>query len=125
MDYIDKHLASGSIDLKYLSLIQASMLIGKQLLNKYYDMTDQSEVYRIAMGMKPFSFLSYIILRLKLPLVLDPRQKLDYFRSAGWEEEWIETAQEIVREEFDRRYAGLRLRMDKKKSPPVCNMLFS
>ena len=58
MDYIDKHLASGSIDPKYLPSIQASMLIGKRLLNKYYDMTDQSEVYRIAMGMKPFSFLS-------------------------------------------------------------------
>ena len=56
MDYIDKHLASGSINTKYLPSIQASMLIGKQLLNKYYNMTDHSEVYRIAMGMSIPSF---------------------------------------------------------------------
>ena len=35
MDYFDKHLVSGSINTKYLLSIQASMLIGKQLLNKY------------------------------------------------------------------------------------------
>ena len=58
MDYIDKHLASGAVNAKYLPLIQASMLIGKQLLNKYYNMTDHSEVYRIAMGM----FSSFILL---------------------------------------------------------------
>jgi len=51
MDYIDKHLASGALNPKYLPSIQASMLIGKRLLNKYYNMTDHSEVYRIAMGM--------------------------------------------------------------------------
>ena len=51
MDFIDKHLATGSINPKYLPLIQASMLIRKQLLNKYYNMTDYFEVYRISMGM--------------------------------------------------------------------------
>jgi hypothetical protein len=62
MDYIDKHLASGSLNTKYLPSIKASMLIGKQLLNKYYDMTDHSEVYRIAMGMSIFDLLvSYIL----------------------------------------------------------------
>ena len=107
MDFIDKHLATGSTDPKYLPSIQASMLIGKRLLNKYYNMTDQSEVYRIAMGMRLFIFPS-ISLRLKPPLlVLDPRRKLDYFCAAGWEEDWIEMAHEIVREEFDRGYAGL------------------
>jgi hypothetical protein len=54
MDFIDKHLATGSINPKYLPSIQASMLIGKRLLNKYYDMTDNSEVYRIAMGKNRF-----------------------------------------------------------------------
>ena len=58
MDYIDKHLASGAFNAKYLPSIQASMLIGKRLLNKYYNVTDHSEVYRIAMGM----FSSFILL---------------------------------------------------------------
>ena len=51
MDYIDKHLVSGYHNRKYLLSIQASMLIRKWLLNKYYNMTDHSEVYLIAMGM--------------------------------------------------------------------------
>ena len=51
MDWIDKHLASSSLDPVYLPSIKASMLIRKRLLNKYYNFTDHSEVYRIAMGM--------------------------------------------------------------------------
>ena len=54
MDYIDKHLASGAVNTAYLPLIWASMLIVKRLLNKYYDMTDYSEVYCIAMGKLSF-----------------------------------------------------------------------
>jgi len=30
---------------------------------------------------------------------------LKYFKTAGWEDEWIETAHSIVRAEFDRTYA--------------------
>jgi hypothetical protein len=60
MDFIDKHLASDALNAKYLPSIQASMLIGKRLLNKYYNVTDHSEVYRIAMCM----FISFIPLLL-------------------------------------------------------------
>jgi hypothetical protein len=35
---------------------------------------------------------------------LHPRHKLDYFKKAGWEEEWIIAAKKIVREEFERSY---------------------
>ena len=45
MDYINKHPASGALNMKYLLLIQASMLIRKQLLNKYYNMTNHSKFY--------------------------------------------------------------------------------
>ena len=34
-------------------------------------------------------------------LVLHFCHKLQYFKNAGWEEEWIEAAEEIVRDEFD------------------------
>lgn len=37
--------------------------------------------------------------------VLHPRHKLEYFRRAGWEPEWIETASEIVRTKFEESYA--------------------
>ena len=37
--------------------------------------------------------------------VLHPRHKLQYFKNAGWEDEWVEAARNIVRDEFDRTYA--------------------
>ena len=42
---------------------------------------------------------------LMLSLVLHPRHKLQYFKNAGWSDEWIVTAKALVREEFDRSYA--------------------
>ncbi|KAF9561572.1 hypothetical protein CPC08DRAFT_600203, partial [Agrocybe pediades] len=54
-------------------------------LNKYYNATDHSEVYRIAM-------------------VLHPRHKLSYFKKAGWKDSWIQTAEDIVRAEYERTY---------------------
>jgi hypothetical protein len=37
--------------------------------------------------------------------VLHPRHKLTYFKTAGWEDEWISAAENIVRAEFNRSYA--------------------
>lgn len=50
MDHIDRVLATASINKKYPWSIQAAVAIGKSVLNKYYDRTDHSEVYRIAMS---------------------------------------------------------------------------
>jgi len=36
--------------------------------------------------------------------VLHPRHKLTYFKNQDWPQDWINTALEIVREEFNRRY---------------------
>lgn len=37
-------------------------------------------------------------------LVLHPRHKLDYFKMAKWDKEWIDAARQIVRDEFERTY---------------------
>jgi hypothetical protein len=50
MDHIDKMLTTSSLDNTYLSLIHATLSIGKKTLNRYYDTTDQSEVYQIMMS---------------------------------------------------------------------------
>ena len=51
MDHIDAHLATASgWRSTYPISIRAALAIGKCALNRYYDKTDQSEVYRIAMG---------------------------------------------------------------------------
>jgi hypothetical protein len=60
MDHIDAHLATASQDLDYSPAIRASVALGKTHLNKYYDMTDYSEVYRIAMS-EYFSSNHFII----------------------------------------------------------------
>lgn len=61
MDHIDSVLVNTIVTgsdgkkTKLLVSIKAALSIGKQTLNRYYDKTDQSEVFRIAMG----NYLSY------------------------------------------------------------------
>ena len=43
-------------------------------------------------------------LKLTLSLVLHPRHKLNYFKKAKWDAEWIDAARQIVRDEFERSY---------------------
>jgi hypothetical protein len=50
MDIIDEHLATSTLNDRYEPSIIAALTVGKKLLNKYYNMTDHSEVYRITMG---------------------------------------------------------------------------
>lgn len=38
--------------------------------------------------------------------MLHPRHKLAYFKAAGWQQDWIDTAEELVRSEFKRSYAS-------------------
>ena len=58
MDHIDAKLATDAINDKYPLSIQAALAMGKKTLNRYYNKTDHSEIFRIAMG-KPFIVLIY------------------------------------------------------------------
>ena len=104
MDHIYEYMATASQDLNYSVAIRAALALGKRTLNRYYDKTDHSEVYRIAMGMLSGWFLPLVILNI-LYSVLHPCHKLNYFKKAGWDDTWIKTAQEIVHAEFDQTYA--------------------
>ncbi|KAA1479017.1 hypothetical protein DENSPDRAFT_751545, partial [Dentipellis sp. KUC8613] len=73
MDHIDQHFATEALNTKLNPAIRASISIAKRTLNRYYNLTDHSEVYRIAM-------------------ILHPRHKLEYFKHAKWEADWIDTA---------------------------------
>ncbi|KAF9221347.1 hypothetical protein BS17DRAFT_655248, partial [Gyrodon lividus] len=73
MDLINEKLTTYSLNPKYSPAIHAAVGLAKQTLNRYYQLTDSTEVYRIAM-------------------VLHPRHKLTYFKKANWEEGWIDTA---------------------------------
>jgi hypothetical protein len=47
-----------------------------------------------------------------LNLVLHPNYKLDYFRARKWEKAWIETAESLVREEFESNYTNINSKND-------------
>jgi hypothetical protein len=50
MDHIDEHLATAALNPDYPMPIKAALAIGKKTLNRYYNKTDHSENFRIAMG---------------------------------------------------------------------------
>lgn len=103
MDDMDGELADAAINSNYSPAVRAAVTLAKKTLNRYYDKTDNTEIYRISMGKCDHS-LSYIHLTDRT-LALHPQYKLEYFTDAGWEEEWIDTAKSIVREQYDRAYA--------------------
>lgn len=51
MDHIDQHLATESLSRLYGPAVRVALAMGKKTMNRYYNLTDDSEVYRIAMGM--------------------------------------------------------------------------
>jgi hypothetical protein len=122
MDHIDKILASASDNpYKFSPAIRAALAIGKNVMNKYYNKTDHSEVYRTAMGTV---FVPLFVLSTNyLCSVLHPRHKLEYFKKHGWDADWTDTAAKIVRDEFDRSYASLDVEDDDsamRVDIPVC-----
>lgn len=107
MDHLDSHLVNAASNPKYSIAMKAALSIGKKTLNRYYDKTDHSEVFRIAMGKPtPHNFIASFLISSFNDTVLHPRHKLQYFKNANWLPEWIDIAKNIVREEFERSYAS-------------------
>ena len=50
MDVIDEALSNEALNANYSAPVRAAATLGKKTLNRYYDRTDHSELYRIAMG---------------------------------------------------------------------------
>jgi hypothetical protein len=122
MDYIDQQLTDSALDPKYSKSIKTAITLGKRTLNRYYNITDHSEIYRITMG-KFHSVICLLIYLIIIYLVLHLRHKLDYFKKAGWKEEWITAARQIVRNEFERSYAEPLAGADNEDKPIVCIIL--
>ncbi|KAJ6561196.1 hypothetical protein DFH09DRAFT_921392 [Mycena vulgaris] len=112
---VDSLTGDRKLDLRIYEMDDAEWLVAQQLADvlEYYDKTDHSETYRIAM-------------------ILRPKHKLAYFRKAGWEDAWIRSAEQLLRAEFLRSYAQLThfelgTRTSSRKSPgkkvfsSVCN----
>jgi len=50
MDKMKVELTLASKNKDYSPALRAALNVGKEFLDKYYSLTDDSEVYRIAMG---------------------------------------------------------------------------
>jgi hypothetical protein len=81
-----------------LPSVRAGALKGLAILNKYYSKTDDSIMYRIAMSM--FLTKQHLLSNLISLLVLNPKYKLSYFRAKDWEEEWIDAALKVLRDQW-------------------------
>ena len=51
--------------------------------------------------------LLYDIIFLYTCIVLHPWHKLKYSKNAGWKEDWVDMAEEIIHAEFDKSYGSL------------------
>lgn len=60
MDAIDKAFTDASLSDEYSLAIQVALDFGKRMMNKYYNLSDESDIYCIALRM--FVFL-YLLLR--------------------------------------------------------------
>ncbi|KAH9840298.1 uncharacterized protein C8Q71DRAFT_703012 [Rhodofomes roseus] len=107
MDIIDQKLATGSLNQALDPAIRVALGLGKRSVNHYYNKTDESAVYRIAM-------------------VLDPRHKVQYFRDNNWPEEWIAQARFLVRQAYDEDWKGQAVSHEEREGaeePQVCSQL--
>ncbi|KAG2029511.1 hypothetical protein BDR03DRAFT_880567, partial [Suillus americanus] len=88
INHIDKMLLAHESSSSLNSAVQSALTLGKKTLDHYYSLTDKSDVYCVAM-------------------VLHPCHKLQYFRMAQWDQDWIKTAEQLICDEFDLNYANL------------------
>jgi hypothetical protein len=68
--------------------------------------------------MGKFYLTSYYLYQVS---VLHPGHKLYYFKTAGWEDTWIETAHTIIQDKFDRTYAFMDIKREGAKSSDGSN----
>ena len=94
-----------SIDNDALPLVVChAALQGYLMLNKYYSLTDESVVYRIAMSRLFHLFYITLLTFLFHFLVLHPRYKTSYFVHAKWPQQWITDAETLAQKVWTEKY---------------------
>ena len=87
--------------------IRSQFVLHLQLENELLIDTTTKQITQRFTGLQWASpvWVASLVQFLTFSLVLHPRHKLHYFKTAGWKDDWIETLHDIVCEEFDRTYA--------------------
>ena len=89
MDIIDDTLDENSTSPDLQLCICQATRFARVTLNWYYEKTDLSNMYCTAM-------------------ILHPSHKLQYFKNAEWEQEWVDIAVELVKNEFIENYSHIK-----------------
>lgn len=103
MDQLDTVLATAVIskaDGSKLTIgapVKAALLVAKDTLNRYYKLSDESELYRLAISAYSFSFYHFLLIRY---IVLHPQYKLQYFQDQDWPQEWQDKAKKLLTDTF-------------------------
>jgi len=106
MDRIHAHFKATLAKPELSPALRAALSMAQKTLDRYYGHTDVSEIYHIAMSWSRMN-LDGCVFADTVSLVLHPSCKLDYFHEAEWPQEWIDTARNIIREEYNRAYRCL------------------
>jgi len=102
MDTIDHAFTTASMDDDNFSLpIKVALELGKRIMNKYYNLTDESEIYHVSIGTL---FLFIALLCLTHFIVLHPGLKTQYFKDNKWPQNWQDNVIAITRKSFDEEY---------------------
>ena len=113
MDTIDCTFTTASMDGEQFSLpIKVGLEICKWIMNKYYNLMNESEIYQVSIGISSILFLVSIL----IPSVLHPGLKTWYFKDNKWPQEWHDEAVAITRWIFDNEYQDLPVSVDVSRS---------
>ena len=83
--------------------VRVSAARGRVMMNKYYGLSDDSIMFRIAMR-KPLTHSRSLSTTKLILAVLHPKYKSAYFIKAGWPSAWIKTAEDLLRSQWRDHY---------------------
>lgn len=103
-DLIERQLINIINDLEQPTIIRTSAAKARAVMNKYYNKSDDSRMYRLCMSKLHFIF---DINHTKFLAVLHLKYKMMYFHKEQWESAWIDVARDMLRYEWETFYKPL------------------
>lgn len=106
---VELHTETGEKErIEISSAFKTSLILASRTLNKYYQLTDETSVYRIAMSTSDSQLLlqHHALPGTHSTTVLHPTHKLEYFADNDWSNTWISEAKDALQATWRDEYAG-------------------
>ncbi len=119
IDLLESMLARTVANTALMPAVRVAASYGQAILNKYYEKTDDSVMYRCAIRTHLITdHMVSQLTHLRL-LVLHPKHKTSYFKRQKWPQLWIDTALDVLRDEWARYKPAPRAAADEPESSEV------